>query len=97
MVTLNYHRGKTMYNSWNKPSGDIVMTGTKEELERRIKENEERGMVLIAEPKPVENVYVRHNYNYSTLHKPNFTSKEYLVNKKWVCKMRKVQKSLVKC
>ena len=97
-VELPYHLGGIrMYNSWNRPSGDVVMTGTKEELERRIKENKERGMVLLSEPKPVENVYVKHSYNYSTLHKPNFLGKEYSHQKKWMCKMRKPQKSLVKC
>jgi hypothetical protein len=80
-----------MTTNWNNRTRDVVMSGNKEELERRIKDNEKRGMVLVHEPTLISNVYVNHNISYSTWHKkPKFHGKEFDIQLKWMCKMRKV-------
>ena len=61
----------------------------KEELEKRIKDNEARGMVLVQEPTLVENLFVEHKFGYATLHKREFQTKVYHHQEKWVCKMRR--------
>lgn len=81
-----------MWKSWNSPGQDVLMTGTKEELDRRIEENKKRDMILVSEPTPVKNIYIHHRYSYSTLHKREFQGKDYDVHEKWVCKMRKIPK-----
>lgn len=77
-----------MKNSWNRSSGDVIMSGSLKELLRRIEENLDRGMELVAKPVRLTNMYVQHSYDYSTLHKPSFKGKKIDLHEKWQCKMR---------
>jgi hypothetical protein len=77
-----------MRNSWNTHGTDVVMSGTLKELTRRIAENLERGMVLVSKPVRSTNLYVEHQYDYSTLNKRSFRGKSMGLYEKWQCKMR---------
>jgi len=76
---------------WHRKSNELTITRySEDEINKAVEAMKARGYEPMMEPKQIGSLYVHHNYNYSTLEKRNFTSKEYSNNAKWVCKMRRV-------
>ena len=82
-------------SSWRKPLKDIVMNGSLEELQRRIKENEGRGFTLISEPQSITTVFDSKSYSYADLKRIKFTGTQADVRTKWTCKMRLTSPSVI--